>query len=120
MAERFDADETDASEGVGTRMEAVRRLEGTARALKLVAIVAGVLWAAVTLALFWTYWDASASGGFLAVTGPMNDDGRLVRVVGQSLQASWGWALVAVVAAASSGLITLQRLRFGAHGLDGE
>lgn len=120
MAERFESDETDAGEGLGARMEAVRRVDGMALALKVVAVVAGVLWAVVTVSLFWSYWDASESDGFLGLQGP-TDEGRLFRVAGQSLQATWGWALVAVAAAAASGLLTLQRLRFGLadlHDLD--
>ncbi|MCU0311458.1 MAG: hypothetical protein MUE36_11015 [Acidimicrobiales bacterium] len=95
---------------------AMRSLQGSARILRVVAAVAAIVWVVTTVSLFVTFWDATSAGGFAGIQSTR--DNRLLNVLGQTLQATWGWALVAVIALAVSAMLTGQHLRVLLRALD--
>ena len=118
MAEPVDIDD-ETQDDLDDAARALRSLDGTARALRVVAVIAAVLWAVSTLSVFWTFWNSSENDQFLSVYGSADTE-RVVRILGQVLPATYGWALVAVLAAGASMLATGQRLRFALTALDRE
>jgi hypothetical protein len=85
-------------------VDAVRAIELAARVLRALAIVAAVVWLVGVIAAAWTAWDTSLTMSQLGGFGPnTSDEGSFERVrytVTTVVSATWGYALVAVVALA--------------------
>jgi hypothetical protein len=81
-----------------------RALVSGAQMLKWVAGVAAALWLATVVFIFWTQWSGGSSG--------FGDDGlRFRQSLATALSASWGWAMVAVIALLGSLLLRGQLAR---------
>lgn len=75
-----------------------------ARTLKGIAAAAAVAWLVAAVFTFWTYWTIGLPSQVGDVVVSRNAD-RLRQGVAEALQGTWGWALVAVVAFATSLLL---------------
>jgi hypothetical protein len=84
-------------------VSAVRAIELTAKVLRVVAIVAGVVWLLGVVAAAWTSWDTSVFVTQSNRVGSTASEGsfeRLRYTMAAVASATWGYAIVAVVALA--------------------
>jgi hypothetical protein len=84
-------------------------IEWGAKVLKAVAVGAAVLWVVAVIAMFWNWWDLSDQQISLT-TGAVKTD-RLLQTVATTLQSTWGYALVGVLAYTGAMLLHGQRMR---------
>jgi amino acid transporter len=97
---------------VGLRADAIRtqgRVDAGRRILRLVALVAAVLWLIAVVIIFVSQWhelDARGSPSVqvpnLIEENPRVDGWSLMAIAGDSLESTWGYALVAVAAFGAS------------------
>jgi len=96
---------------VATAAGELRTIQTATTVLKAAAALAVALWLLAVITIFWYWWDLSGNGGQGTFTsGPIDND-RLLQVLASTLQATWGYALVAVLAFTGSMLLHGHRLR---------
>ena len=86
-------------------------IEWGAKVLKAMAILAGVLWILATGMLFWSNWKVYDRGYPSGVLSGSVDNDRLISTIGITLQSTWGYLLITVVAYTASMLLHGQRMR---------
>jgi len=97
---------------VATAAGELSTIEWGAKVLKVVAGVAAFLWVVALVAIFWSYWRMSSGATYPTgiTTGGVDND-RLLQTIATTLQATWGYALVAAIAYLGSMLLHGQRMR---------
>ena len=86
-------------------------IEWGAKVLKGLAVAAGVIWLIAMVTLFWSNWKVYDRGYPSGVLSGTVDNDRLISTIGITLQSTWGYLLVAVVAYTGSMLLHGQRMR---------
>ena len=110
-------DEQDDAAAVAEAAYEVVALKGAGRVLQVVAIIASIVWAAAVVTVFWTMWD-STSGSMGGLTSGSIDNHRVVQVLATTLQSTWGYAMVAVIAYLGATLVRGQSLRLMIAAMD--
>jgi hypothetical protein len=110
-------DEQDDEAAVAEAAYEVVALKGAGRVLQVVAIIASIVWAADVITMFWTMWD-STNGGMGGLTSGSIDNNRVVHVLATTLQGTWGYAIVAVIAYLGATLVRGQSLRLMIAAMD--
>jgi hypothetical protein len=86
-------------------------IEWGSKVLTAMALLAGILWVLATGMLFWSNWKAYDRGYPSGMIAASIDNDRLISTIGVTLQSTWGYLLVAVVAYTGAMLLHGQRMR---------
>ncbi len=86
-------------------------IAGGAKVLKAASAVAAALWILAIVTNFWSWWDITKNDNTGGLTTGAVQNSRILQVLSTTLQSTWGYLLVAVVAYAGAMLLHGQRMR---------
>jgi len=89
-----------------------------AKLLKAAAALATAVWLLAVITTFWNYWDLTKNGSGGGLTSGSIDNHRLLQVLATTLQSTWGYALVAVLAFTGAMMLHGQRMRLLVAAMD--